>query len=310
MKISTNIYAVDTNLSAKMGTVTVTGSNREASSNKPAGRFDTFTLVGTREPNEANKLSFEKADLIRNLDNMSEEEKVDVAVCSYLDMQISCKEALESQELRTNIFKMCQEEKAYYNELKSQGGVISEEGGKYAFTGMKVGTVVDISSIEAALYDAQEKIDSLIIPPDGSDSFGSSIDKMFRTEAEAFSAATGISDDALNLNDDSFYKIRAGLTEENYLEKANETMNSIRERSEQLAKVMGDYMEKNPYAKEKMKDINSLLKNDHSAKTFHMIEILEKYQNEIETSPFKLNPFFNLSSHKEREDETIKISQE
>lgn len=294
--------------------MTLANSNGTTASSKPTGRFDTFTLVGSRESDKtieiSSALSSERAELIRNLDSMSEEEKAEVAVCSYLDMQISCKEALGIHELRTNIFKMRQEEKAYYNELKSQGGIISEEGGKYAFTGMETGTAVDMKSIEAALADAQQKIDSLIIPPDGSASFGSLVDKSFRASAETFSAATGISDDALNLNDDSFYKIRAGLTEENFLEKENEAINSIRERSEQLSKVMGDYMEKNPYAKEKMKDINNLLRNDHSEKTNKLIGVLEKYGDEINSLPFKLNLFYNPFPDQFGEDYTMKIPQE
>lgn len=277
MKISANIYAVKTNLSEITGAVTVTGSNRPVNPNKPASRFDTFTLVGTGESDKATKLSFEKSELIKNLESMSEEEKAEAAVNSYLSMQLDCREALGIHELRVNIFKMNQEEKAYYNELKEQGGVISEEYGKYAFTGMKAGTAIDMDSIEAALSEVQQKIDSLIIPPDGNISFDDFVDRSFRSSAAIFSAATGISDDALNLNDDSFYKIRAGLTEENFLEKENEAINSIRERSEQLSKVMGEYMEKNPYAKEKMKDINNLLRRDRSAKNSHLIEIPEKY---------------------------------
>ncbi len=65
-------------------------------------------------------------------------------------------------------------------------------------------------------------------------------------------------------------------------------------------------MEKNPYAKEKMKDINNLLRRDRSAKNSHLIEIPEKYLNEIETFPFKLKPFFNLFSYKDRKTEEIK----
>ena len=306
MKISSNLVAVNPNLSAKTGKVTLAVNNKTSTFNKPSGRFDTFTLVGGKKPDEPVKLSFEKTELIRNLESMSEDEKAEVAVCSYLDMQICCKEALEIHELNAYIVKSGLEERAYYNELKSRGGVISSEGGKYMFTGIEAGTAIDMKSIDNAISDVQQKIDSRVMSPNGGDPFGDTVEKFFRSSAEAFSAATGISDSALEINDDSFCKIRAGVTEENFLEKTNEAINLIRERSEQLTKVMGEYMNNNPYAKEKMKHIDELLSKNHGEKTSQMLEIFKKYQMEIESSPFKLNPFFNLTVHKKDEDETVK----
>ena len=47
MKISANIHAVKITLSGITDTVTVADSNRTVNFNKPAGRFDTFSLVST-----------------------------------------------------------------------------------------------------------------------------------------------------------------------------------------------------------------------------------------------------------------------
>jgi len=233
---------------------------------------------------------------------MSEEEKANVAVCSYLNMQISCREALGIHELQSYMFQSRQEEKAYYNELKSQGGIISEEGGKYAFVHMEAGTAIDMDSIDEALAETQERINSMLAPPNGDYSFVKTVDKVFRQEAAIFSAATGISDDALILDDDSFYKIRAGMTEENYLEKTKEAMDLIRERSEGLSKVMGEYMERNPYAKKAMQNIDKLLKNDPDKDTMSLADILVKYHKEFNSAGIlKSNLIFDLTSKIDQE---------
>lgn len=310
MKITNVIHPVDPNLSVKTGKVTLASPNSAAASSKPTGRFDTFTLVGTSKPDEAKKLSFDKAELIRNLENLSEEEKANVAVGSYIDMQKCCKSAISHYETDIYSFKSLQEEKAYYNKLKNQGGTVSEEGGKYAFTAASAGSTIDEKEIDAALSEVQERINRFIMAPTEETARYELTDKIFRSASQAFSTVAGISDDALNLEDDSLCKVREGLTEENFLEKENEAINSIRERSEQLSKVMGDYMEKNPYVKEKMKDINNLLRNDHSEKTNKLIEVLEKYGDEINSLPFKLNLFYNPFPDQFGEDYTMKIPQE
>ncbi len=282
MKISANIHAVNTNLSKVAGTLTVTGSNRTVNSNKPAGRFDTFTLVGTGESDNASKLSFEKSELIRNLDNMSEEEKTEAAVTSYIEMQKCCKSALDRYETDMYSFKSLQEKKAYYNELKSQGGVISEEGGKYAFSESSAGSVIGKKEIDAALSEVQERINRFIMAPTDETAGYELTDKIFRSASQAFSKATGLSDNALNLDDDSFCKFREGLTEENYLEKTNEAINSIKNRSGQLRSVMNDYTGKKSYAKDLMMNPDKLLNNTEKKEKPHLAELPEQYRKQIE----------------------------
>lgn len=310
MKVTNVIHPVDPNLSVKTGKVTLAGSNSAAASSKPAGRFDTFTLVGTNKPDEAKKLSFDKAELIRNLESLSEEEKAEVAVGSYISMQKCCKSAISHYETDIYSFKSFQEEKAYYNELKSQGGTVSGEGGKYAFAAVGAGSTIDEKEIDAILSQVQERINRFIMAPTEETARYELTDKIFRSASQAFSAVTGISDDALNLEDDSLCKVREGLTEENYLEKANEAINSIKERSKQLTKVMNDYAERNSYAKDKMKDLSNLLSDPHSEKTDKLIEVFEKYGDEINSLPFKLNLFYNPFPDQFGEDYTMKIPQE
>lgn len=141
MKI-TGINAANTNLAAITNRKTVMKSANGENLKKSAGRFDTFTMLSAEDQKIAKGLSAEKAELIRNLDNLSEEEKAEVAVASYIEMQRCCKSSLDCYETDISSFKYLQEQKAYYTELQSQGGVISEDGGKYAFATSSVGSVI------------------------------------------------------------------------------------------------------------------------------------------------------------------------
>lgn len=127
-------------------------------------------------------------------------------------------------------------------------------------------------------------------------------DKIFRSASQAFAKATGISDDALTLDDDSFCKYREGLTEENYLEKTNEAINSIKKRSEQLRNVMSDYTGRNAYAKDLMMNPNKLLNNTDNADKTPLAEILEQYRNQIESSDSESSPLFDILSEIEQKD--------
>lgn len=281
MKISASINAANTNLTAITNRKTVLNSSDGNKRAESKGRFDTFTMIGDG-PKTAKSLSAEKAALIRNLDNLSEEEKAEVAVTSYIDMQKCCKSVLDRYETDMYSFRSLQEKKTYYNELKSQGGVISEEGGKYAFSESNAGSVIGEKEIDAALSEVQEKIDRLTMAPTEETKRYDLSDKIFRSASRAFAMATGISDDALNLDDDSFRKFREGLTEENYLEKANEAIDSIKNRSQQLSNVMRDYTERNSYAKELMMNPDKLLKREETGEKSDLAELLEQLSQQIE----------------------------
>lgn len=302
MKITTNINAANTNLTAITNRETVMRSANGEKLQKSAGRFDTFTMLSADDQKIAKGLSAEKAELIRNLDNLSEEEKAEVAVASYIDMQKCCKSALDRYETDIYSFKSLQEKKAYYNELKSQGGVISEDGGKYAFATSSAGSVIGEKEIDEALSEVQERLDLLTMSPTEETAGYELNDKIFRSASNAFAKATGISDDALNLNDDSLCKVKEGLTEENYLEKMNEAINSVKNRSQQLKSVMNDYMGKNSYAKDLMMNPNKLLNNTENADKTPLAEILEQYRDQIESSNSESNLLFDILSEIDQKD--------
>lgn len=302
MKITTNINAANTNLTAITNRETVMRSANGEKLQKSAGRFDTFTMLTADDQKIAKGLSAEKAELIRNLDNLSEEEKAEVAVASYIDMQKCCKSALDRYETDIYSFKSLQEKKAYYNELKSQGGVISEDGGKYAFATSSAGSVIGEKEIDEALSEVQERLDLLTMSPTEETAGYELNDKIFRSASNAFAKATGISDDALNLDDDSLCKVKGGLTEENYLEKMNEAMNSVKNRSQQLKSVMNDYMGKNSYAKDLMMNPNKLLNNTENADKTPLAEILEQYRDQIESSDSESNLLFDILSEIDQKD--------
>lgn len=283
MKI-TSINAANTNLTAITNRKTVMNSANTENVKENRRRFDTFTMINADNHKTAKGLSSEKAELIRNLDNLSEEEKAEVAVASYIDMQKCCKSALDRYETDIYSFKSLQEKKAYYTELKSQGGVISEEGGKYGFAAASAGSSIDEKEIDAALSEVQGRLDSLMMSPTEETAKNELNDKIFRNAASAFAKATGISDDALNLEDDSLCKVKEGLTEENYLEKMSEAVNSIKNRSQQLTNVMNDYIGTNSYAKDMMNNPNELLKNSQNAEKSHLAEVLEQYLSRLESS--------------------------
>lgn len=282
MKITTNINVVNTNLAAITNRKTVMNFSNGDKPKKSVGRFDTFTIISSDDQKAAKGLSAEKAELVRNLDNLSEEEKAEVAVASYIDMQKCCKSALDRYETDMYSFKSLQEKKAYYNELKNQGGIISEEGGKYAFAESNAGSVIGEKEIDAALSEVQERINRFIMAPSEETAGYELTDKIFRSASQAFSKVTGITDDALNLGDDSLCKFREGLTEENYLEKTNEAINSIKNRSQQIRSVMSDYTGRNSYAKDLMTNPNKLLNNAENKEKTHLAELLEQYREQIE----------------------------
>lgn len=308
MKVSNVINAANTNFAANSKNSAVPDKTAQA---EKQGRFDTFTMIGENDKKTTSSLSTEKKELIRNLDNLSEEEKAEEAVASYIDMQKCCWEVLDRYETDIYLFNSFQEQKAYYNEMKNQGGVISEEGGKYAFAASSAGSVIDEKDIDAALSEVQKRINRLTMAPTEETARYELNDKIFRLASQAFAKVTGISDDALNLDDDSFCKVREGLTEENYLEKTIEAANLVKNRSEQLRSVMSDYTGRNSYAKEAMKNLDKFLKVDLNKEAPPLAEILEKYHNRIESlGESKSNLLFDHISETDQEDEEMKKIQD
>ncbi len=195
-------------------------------------------------------------------------------------MQICCKSAVDSLEVKRYCFSSLKEQKAYYTDLLEKGGAISEQGGKYEFFGEKEGTFVNREDIEEALSKVQGYINNYLVEPDEKTSSLEMNEKLFKSSAAVFSAATGINDDALSLEDDSFKKVKGGLTEENYLERITNDINSIKDRSKRITGIMTEYASKNDLVKEKMSDpFKPLSEND---KNPHLSKVLEEYRKFLE----------------------------
>lgn len=281
MKIPTSINVANTILSTakKNNHNTVAPKGKiNVSDGKKADSFK------TKQDIFENKNADEK-QLVRNLSalsSLSKEEKADAIHSSYIGMQNCLRSALDGLEIKRYCFNSLKEQKAYYTSLMENDGVISEERGKYNFFDKTQGAVVDMKDIESALSDVQRHINNYL-----PDNYLNNIDdvilafsdldhRLFKEEAAIFSAVTEITDDALILNDESLKRIKSGLTEENYLERITEDINSIKNRSKQITDIMVDYAAKNDDIKERMnnpaKPISEREKNPHLEK------VLEEYR--------------------------------
>ena len=105
---------------------------------------------------------------------------------------------------------------------------------------------------------------------------------VFKQSAAIFSAATGITDKALSLEDDSMDKVKSGLTEENYLEKTNNDINSLKDRAKEITKIMVDYASKNKLVRERMDDPFKPV--DEDDKNPHLSKVIEEYRKYLESS--------------------------
>lgn len=286
MKITTSINAANTNLSAAKknnlnpaalkGKLNISGSDN-AEEPKTQKNFD-----------RAEGLSADNAKLIRGLSSLSalsKEEKADAVYDSYMGMQNCLRDALSGFEIKRSCFAYLKEQKAYYTNLMENGGSISEERGKYKFFGKTQGDAVSMEDIESALSEVQGRInnylpDKWLNKPDEVFLAFSDLDhRLFKEEAAVFSALTGITDDALTVNDESLLRIKSGLTEDNYLSRMDSDINSIKDRIKQITDIMVDYAHGNKLVKEKME--NPFKRISESDKNPHLIKVLEEYRKAL-----------------------------
>lgn len=267
---SPNIKAVSS--STARNAVHGAGSLKVSSSK---GRFDTFNLVGADEKYingaDVKSLDFKAAELVRNMSKLSEEEKAELAYGSYLEMAKAIGGMKEAIEYDITCFSEYKEEKAYYTNLLKNGGKIGEGGGQYKFGGNVKGDTVKTDDIKAALSEVQSHIDAwcgkkeaekpeIRQLPEGvygifTHEVGYRIaEKVFRLSANVFSAATGINDSALDLKDNEFFFGKDGVTEENFLEKANTMLSAVKGRIKQLGNIMSEYSHNNRYLTDRVKE--------------------------------------------------------
>ncbi len=205
------------------------------------------------------------------MSRFSDEEKAEIAFGSYLEMAKAINGMKQAIEYDITCSSEYKDEKAYYTDLLNNGGVIGEGGGRYKFGSNVVGDVAEIEDIQNALSEVQSHIDAWCgknaaeksYPrqmPDGvygifTPEVGYRIvEKVFRLSADIFSAATGINDSALDLKDNEFFFSKEGVTEENFLEKANSLLDSVKNRIKQLGDIWSEYSYNTRHLTDKTKD--------------------------------------------------------
>ena len=301
MKVNHTINAANTNLAAITNRQTAAEAAKNKAGKVSFGRFDTFTKVD--EPEKKTERSAEDSELIKNLDRLSEKEKADVAFSSYLEMRKCLRLAADYKTRQIDTYGRLQEEKAYYSSLLSENGKITGDYGKYAFADKHGGSCVSKSDVEGALAEVQRRLDSLVNPEKG---IGNDLHaRIFQISSNVFQAVTGITDDVLNLADESLWKLPDGLTHENFVDTVSENLKSVLERTDKLQDLMNDYINGNKYAEEIAKKGVPADKD-----RAHLLETLEKYFDQlVDVLPFKLNLFVNPTPKTDWDEVAMKLPQ-
>lgn len=290
--------------------------NSETAGPVSNGRFDSFTIVGTDEnyKNGADikELDSKTAELVRNMSKFSDEEKSEIAYGAYLEMAKVISGMKQAIEYDITCFSEFKDEKAYYTDLLNSGGKIGEGGGRYKFGGNVAGDVVESEDIENALSEVQNSIDSWCgknsdersMPrqlPEGvygifTPEVGYRIvEKIFRREAEVFSAATGISDSALELKDNEFFFSKEDVNEENFLEKANTLLNAVTDRYKKLGDIMSEYSYNHRHLMDRLKERLETAEEREEKKDISISEMILQYDKYLHKAYEK----FNVISQKE-----------
>lgn len=281
--------------------------------------YDTFTMVGADSTGKINvkdnksmseRFKANNAELIRELDSLSKEEKAEVAVVSYLEMQKHIIYTKSSHQNAIDHFDQLQDAKAYYSDLLSGDGKITEEYKKYGELGLglldgNIGDIADKDELQNAVNDIRDRIDSLIGRYSGESSnpngdwckdIGA---KIYTGYGVTFSTVTGIYDDSLTADGSTdLLDTIEGINEENFIEKQNEVINKLEQRSEKLKDVMNDYMKYNDVAKELMKDPGKIIEKNHN-KLLEQQREAQRQLKELE----QLKEFTYANKHKENKED-------
>ncbi|MCM1487951.1 MAG: hypothetical protein NC203_06270 [Firmicutes bacterium] len=269
MKITTVINAQGLNPASGIGRKASPGSSRSAPNTAAADqsrRFDTFTMIGTEKSEKSEKpaenLSAAKEKLIRDLSTVSDEDKADIALGSYLDMIISLDSSKAYAQKHVNMYNRFKDQLAYYTELEQKGGVI-EGKGRYAFEEMKEGDIVSLDRISAGLAKAQDGLDRLCggvydSSPNVQHAYEDEVlsykfhqlnEKIFASSAAVFSAVTGQSGSVLEVEKGDLIFDKSGINEENLFEKANAYIEDIENRKKAVTDMWTKYTFDNIFAK-------------------------------------------------------------
>lgn len=271
-------------------------SNTAVDSNR---RFDTFTMTGIERKKDgdrnAKNLDEKTAELVRSLSDMSAEDKTKLAFDSYIDMQKSLHYMKEMIEGQIEYFKDMSDKRAYYSGLLDSECIMGEGGGQYKFSDYAEGEHIDRSKVTAQLDKVQKCIDSLCgnnvkekseaepLPPHvlgyiTYDDLYRAAERGFRSASEVFCGVTGVSDSALEMERGEFYFDTEGVTEENYLEKANDLLNAITDRSKKLEDIMSEFSYNQRHQADKLKERLETAEMWQKEKDDSIAEMIARYE--------------------------------
>ena len=209
--------------------------------------------MGTFTERLAEAFKTDNAEVIRALDELSDSDKMEIAMRSYLQMQGRVHSAKSKEESDIRQFSALKEEKAYYSDMleeaKENGTaeIKDDKDAKYMFSDRKAGEKLSTRDIEKALEDVQGRIDNFLYPY-GRNEDGTAIstpenERMTRdyiAYASVFKEITGLDAKCLDPGD-SLLLTKPDRNEDNFIEKARENIDSLNTMSKDLRDLMKKY---------------------------------------------------------------------
>ncbi|MCL2634060.1 MAG: hypothetical protein FWD34_06050 [Oscillospiraceae bacterium] len=196
-------------------------------------RFDSF--ITQVSENFVEKLNEKIEAKLMNVMSMSAEDRRYFASMNKENMKRLTREAIEHEEKELERFKDLREQKEYYQGILDKNGYV--ERGKFAFSGTNK-TQVSTSEVQKLLDSVQEKIDDIVTAKVRKES--DPLD--FRTfeylySGAVFLAATGMKSLGEAMLNDNSLSGQWTRTEENYIQEAERSINSLNQRSKNIDKM-------------------------------------------------------------------------
>lgn len=184
----------------------------------------------------------EHSDLIHGLSELSDEDRKEIAMNSYFQMQGRVVQAVRREENDIRTFSSIADEKAGITALlekaKANGGGLDNPDGSETTT----------EELEKKLENTQAKMDAFLAPY-GRDEEGKtktnalneSVRKDFAAYASVFAGVTGLSSDALEASE-ALTVHKTDRDESNFIQKANESIGALKKQSDGLTALKRDFL--------------------------------------------------------------------
>ncbi len=183
----------------------------------------------------------ENHDLIQGLSELSDQDKTELALNAYFQMQGRVQQAIKREEADIKIFSAFEEEKTNLTSML-------EEAHRNGTAVDPAGDPVTASAIEKKLEKVQGMIDKLVDPYSYDEKANSpektineSIKKDFAAYAGVFEEMTGLTGDALGTSD-ALLIHKTDRTESSFIQKAYETIDSLKTQSSGLRDLKKEFM--------------------------------------------------------------------